>query len=255
MSWKIRVALCLLTLLLLFSVWLNVRLYHLGLSYYHDAEAVRLDPTSARHFQSLNAVQQPPESGQKRIVLVGDSRIEQWESLPSIEQTQWINRGRGGDTTAQVLLRLERDVLALNPHMVVLQVGINDLKGIGSFPHRKQEILEDCQANLERILNRLASEPVHVVVLTIFPVGPVPLARRPVWSDETLNAVETVNRWLRARQGARLTVVDCDPFFAVEGRMSAPYARDAFHLTAAGYETLNSKIGPILHPLLTGKGF
>lgn len=40
---------------------------------------------------------------------------------------EFVNRGVGGDRTAELLARVQEDVVQENPDMVVLQVGINDV--------------------------------------------------------------------------------------------------------------------------------
>jgi len=184
------------------------------------------------------------------VVFVGDSRIEQWEPPPAPDGCQVVNRGAGGETTTQVLLRLERDVVRLDPAVVVVQAGINDLKGIGVLPERAEEIITTCTQNLRTIVARLRERGVRVVVLTVLPVGPIDLARRPLWSDATLAGVSRVNDAIRGMKAPGITVVDCDPLMAVDGRMNPAYARDAFHLTRDGYQALNGTVTPVLETLL-----
>ena len=114
-----------------------------------------------------------------------------------------MNRGVGGETTEQVLLRLDRDVLAPRPGVVVVQVGVNDLRSLALFPGREAEIVGRCEANLRAIVGRLRERGAVVVVTTIFPVGRVELARRPIWSDATIDAIDRVNRSLRGARRAR----------------------------------------------------
>jgi lysophospholipase L1-like esterase len=232
------------------SVGLNVFLYRLGAHYYRDGEEVRLDPTSARVFTPLNSSLKSPEKGQRRVVFVGDSRIEQWASLPALAGCELVNRGRGGETTAQVALRLSRDVLDLKPNLVVIEVGVNDLKSIGVMPEREQQIIDNCRDNLRGMVSQLRERQIPVLLLTIFPVGPIDLARRPIWSDATLTAVAAVNEFIRQEAGSGVTVLDCDAFFARNGRMNPDFARDAFHLKPAGYEALNEAIQPVLEKML-----
>ena len=65
-----------------------------------------------------------------------------------------MNRGVFGQTTAQVLGRFDAHAAPLLPRVVVLQVGINDLKAIPLLPHRRDEIVADCKANLREIVRR-----------------------------------------------------------------------------------------------------
>ena len=234
------------------SAGLNLGLYRFAEAQYRALHRVRLDPTSARHFRSANAALPAPDPGDARIVFFGDSRIADWEPLPSVPGAQLVNRGRGGETTEQLLLRLERDVVALSPDVVVLQAGVNDLVAIGPLPQRAREIVERCHSNLEQIVARLEAADIRVVVMTILPAGAVPLQRRPVWSDQTRDAIELINDRLRStdRAGTGSVVVDCDAAVGGGRRMMPDYELDTLHLNALGYETLEALIEPILAGLV-----
>ena len=64
-----------------------------------------------------------------RIVFIGNSVIEGWGLLsPSFFKTNvFVNRGIGGQTTPQMLIRFKPDVVNLNPKAVVIMGGINDI--------------------------------------------------------------------------------------------------------------------------------
>jgi lysophospholipase L1-like esterase len=249
---KIKLLCVGLVVALLASLGLNAVLYRTGLAWYRDGVEVRLDPTREAQFRRANDDLKAPPAGSVRVVFVGDSRIEQWPTLPEPAGCQSVNRGSGGETTTQVALRLERDVLRLRPEVAVVQAGINDLKAAGVLPVPEEEIVANCERNLAAITSRLREGGVRVVLLTVLPVGSVELARRPVWSDATLAAVNRVNERLRGMSGPGVTVVDCDPAMAVNGRMNRAYARDAFHLTPAGYDALARVVTPALEDALAG---
>jgi len=62
------------------------------------------------------------------VVFFGDSRAYDWPAPSGLEGLEFVNRGIGNQTTAQVLGRFEAHIAPLHPQVVVLQVGINDLK-------------------------------------------------------------------------------------------------------------------------------
>jgi lysophospholipase L1-like esterase len=245
-----KVLLTFLAASLIASLALNAVLYRTGLAWYRDGLEVRLDPTRKAQFQRANESLAAPPEGVPRVVFVGDSRIEQWPTLPRPVGCQAVNRGSGGEATAQVAMRIGRDVLDLHPAVAVVQAGINNLKAVGVLPIPEEEVVAGCERNLRQIVSRLRRDGVRVVLLTILPVGPVEFARRPVWSNATLAAVDRVNATIRGMGGPGVTVVDCDPAMAVNGRMNPAYARDAFHLTPAGYEALSRVIAPALEAAL-----
>lgn len=68
-----------------------------------------------------------------------------------------VNKGVSGDTTAMGLARLERDVLALDPALVIVELGGNDF--LNKVP------LDECFANLDRIIARIQKEERAPVLL------------------------------------------------------------------------------------------
>jgi lysophospholipase L1-like esterase len=242
MRWVLGTAI----LVALASLALNVALFAYARARYRQEQDIRLDPTGAGRFGPKNDELSALVPGKRRVVLFGDSRIEGWVPPLSAEGVEVVNRGWWGETTGQAILRLDRDVIQLRPSTVVIEFGINDLKGIGLLPDREAEIVETCRRNLESIVGRLREKGIGVILLTIFPVGPVPLIRRPIWSDRTIVAVDRINREVRSLAGPGVEVVDCDGVLAEGGRMKAPFAADEFHLTPAAYEALDRLIKPRL---------
>lgn len=76
------------------------------------------------------------EQDRGAIVFLGDSITQGWHDNfdNSFPELRTANRGISGDTTRGVLIRLQEDVLALNPAAVVLLIGTNDLDEQGNTP-------------------------------------------------------------------------------------------------------------------------
>jgi len=248
---KLKLLFILLMIGFLGSIGLNVALYQFAQSAYRDAQSVRLDPTQERKFDALNQNLSTPKPSTMRIVYFGDSRLEQWKPLPEFPGVQSVNRGSGGETTAQGMLRLERDVIALRPHLVVIQYGVNDLKNIGALADRKVQIVENCGRNLRRMVERSREHGIQVVLTTIFPAGTVELARRPMWSDATYAAIDTVNADLKALAGEGVWVVNCDQALGANGRINPDFALDTLHLNPAGYKALDATLRPVIEDVLS----
>jgi len=238
-----------LTILLLASLAGNGVLTWMVREQYRGMVRVRLDPTSEAKFTPLNADLPPVPTTDKRVVFAGASRMEMWRNLPSVAGRQMVNRGQSHDTSTQLRLRLERDVVALKPDIVVLEIGVNDLKSIGALPDQERIIIDRLKVNRNAIIDRLTTAGIHVIVCTIFPFGDVTLARRPVWSDRTLVARDEINAEIRQLNHAGVTVFDADPIFAVDGRMKAEYQLDELHLNETGYQALNQALTPVIESI------
>ena len=70
-------------------------------------------------------------SGENRIVFMGNSITEGWKTFhPEFFLGKpYINRGISGQTTPQMLLRFRADVINLNPELVIILAGTNDIAG------------------------------------------------------------------------------------------------------------------------------
>ena len=83
-------------------------------------------------YQEDNAMLESPTSGQKRVVFFGSSSIDNWgrrfDSM-FFPGKPYINRGISGETTPQMVLRFQRDVVALKPAAIVFLGGTNDIAG------------------------------------------------------------------------------------------------------------------------------
>jgi lysophospholipase L1-like esterase len=184
----------------------------------------------------------------RRIVLFGDSRIVQWTGFPSEPGTEVVARGIAGETTAQMRLRFEADVLAADPDLVVMQMGINDLVAIGVLPARRAEIAEQTARNIDYFVDALGARGIRVVLLTIIPPADPPLWRKPFWSEAIAEEVRRLNgRWLSRSMPSWVSVVDTGALLQDgAGQWRRGVLSDTLHLTPVGYDHLNAKIVPLL---------
>jgi len=235
--------------ILLCSLVLNGVLFYAAKQFYTDFRMTTVFPTHELFYQSRNA--KLSEKQKKRVVLFGDSRIQQWKNLPQMEEFEFINRGIGGETTAQLRARFESDVLALLPDIVILQLGINDLVAIGLQTKREKAIVQQCRDNLNLFVEMLQAKAIEVILLTIIPPAQPILARLPVWSDHIPKRVAEINQeWLSLPATEKFHVVDTAQILKNEsGKWHDNVNQDTLHLTPTGYQYLNQAIIAILKTL------
>jgi len=145
------------------------------------------------------------------------------------------NRGISGDTTRGVLIRLEEDVLALNPAVVILLIGTNDLEE-GADP-------ETAAANLKLIIARLkAHDPrMPIILCEVFPSSAA--KKRPAPKITKLNQLYAA----AVKGDPQITVLDTWTLFANDQGDARPEEfPDLLHPNAIGY----AKWAAALHPLL-----
>ncbi|WP_341734403.1 GDSL-type esterase/lipase family protein [Microcoleus sp. EPA2] len=239
-----KIAIVALSFALLASAGLNVFLYQQGQKYYFLLNTTTLDPLGLNYY---------PNSTEKRhqpvIVFYGDSRAESWQPPNQIKNITIINRGIGGQTTAQVLGRFQQHVALLKPKIIVIQVGVNDLKAIPLFPGQKEAIIRNCQTNIGQIVQKSIDTGAKVVITTIFPLGTLPIERRPFWSDDVAIAINDVNDYIKVLARDRVIVFDSSQVLAnSQGIVDPKYSLDFLHINSEGYGALNKAIAGILVP-------
>ena len=171
------------------------------------------------------------------VVFLGDSITQGWGDglQAAFLGLKVANRGINGDTTRGVLLRLQDDVLALNPSAIVLLIGTNDLEE-GATPEMAAE-------NLKLILGQIkAHDPkVPVVLCQVFPSSAS--KNRPAEQIKATNAL-----YLAAVKGdPQVIPVDTWRLFAdPEGDARVAEFPDLLHPNVTGYLKWAAALRPIL---------
>lgn len=243
-SGKSRIILwCALSASLIANLALAITLRH----YYVALKVAAVEPTFVSTFSGRNA-RPALGDGQRLVVLFGDSRIAHWDPLPRVGSHVFVNRGVGGETTAQMLHRFEPDVLSLKPAVVLIQAGVNDLVAAALVPAAEARYQDNVVANVTRMVKQATSAGVRVILLSIVPPGSPPIWRRLVWSDRIpLLVTETNRRLVELHAPPLVRVIDTRKILQTpDGAWKPGVAHDALHLTPAGYAELNHAVGEIL---------
>lgn len=196
-------------------------------------------PVSATAFANLeryrksNSELGPPRAGEQRVVFMGNSITEGWARyFPAQFPGQpYVGRGISGQTTAQMLLRFRRDVVALQPAAVVILAGTNDIAG-----NTGPATLPMIQDNLAAMTELAQANGIRVVLCAVLPVFDYP------WKPglEPAPKILALNAWLRtyaAQRGA--TFVDLHTPMAVARQgLRAEYGSDGVHPNEAGYRVM-----------------
>jgi lysophospholipase L1-like esterase len=178
------------------------------------------------------------------IVFIGDSITEGWhDKRPGFFSRGRINRGIGGQTTPQMLLRMFSDVVNLKPKAVHIMAGTNDIAG--NTGPMTAAMSEDNFWAMSDIARRHGIEVL---------LAPVPPAISYPWRPEvqTRPRIAELNRWLERfahRTGA--TWIDYRRVLDDgAGAMRPGLADDGVHPNGAGYDAMATVIEPILRRLL-----
>ncbi|MEO5913631.1 MAG: GDSL-type esterase/lipase family protein [Luteolibacter sp.] len=176
------------------------------------------------------------------IVFVGDSLTENWRTVQAdFPKYKIANRGVGGDTSRGVLFRFQHDVLCLNPQMVFLCAGSNDLTAHGNP--------DDAVSNIEAILKMAVAfnDKMPVVISSVAPSSNPQAPLKP-GAREALNAglVELVKSYPNARL-FDLSAACMGP----DGQQDLSlYEKDQLHFGAKGYVVWKAGLEKLFADLL-----
>lgn len=232
-------ALC---LALAVSLFLNVRLFQQAKGYYVELNQARLDPLNLNQFagEPMTPAEQPI------VMFFGDSRAAAWPD-PPLATFRYVNRGIGGQTSAQVWLRYDAHVRPQPPTILILQVGINDLKTIPLFPQNRQAVVDSTINNIKAIVAAATEQGSTVILTTIFPTGKVPLERQIFWSDDIAAAIQEVNQAIQAMAASNVIIFDSYSLLLDEtSATQTAFYQDTLHLNDPGYTHLNTALTPLL---------
>jgi acyl-CoA thioesterase I len=196
----------------------------------HDQMLLTDFPWLAR-FRDEDAKLGPPAPGQNRVVFMGDSITAGWHLDQSFPGKGYVNRGISGQTTPQMLLRFRQDAIALQPRVVVILAGTNDIAG-NTGPETPSQI-ED---NLASMADLAHANGIGVVLCSILPAFDYP------WQPGLTPApkIDELNRWIKRYAGDKGYVYVDYHSAMKDARDGLPptLSHDGVHPLPAGYAVM-----------------
>jgi acyl-CoA thioesterase I len=169
------------------------------------------------------------------VVFFGDSITDKWKLEESFPGKPYINRGISGQTTPQMLVRFRQDVIQLQPRVVVILAGTNDIAGnTGAMS------LEDIEANYSTMAELAGVHNIRMIFSSILPVHNYTPRSQELFAQRSPDKILQLNRWLRQYCVAN-GLVYLDYFRALlddKGLLQRELAEDGLHPNAAGYKIM-----------------
>ena len=198
-------------------------------------------PNLARYHEA-NVSLSAPAKDEQRVVFMGDSITDMW-ALPRFggffPGKPYVDRGISGQTTPQMLVRFREDVIALQPKVVLILAGTNDLAG-----NTGPITLEETEANLASMSELARANGIRVVLASVLPVSnyghdakgePLDMrTRRPPEKILELNA--WIKKYAQEKGDTYL-----DYFSATvddQGLLKKDLSDDGLHPNGAGYAVM-----------------
>jgi acyl-CoA thioesterase I len=175
-----------------------------------------------------------PAPGEDRVVFMGDSITEGWHfdgpdgSFPG---KPYINRGISGQTSPQMLVRFRQDVIELQPKVVVILAGTNDIAG-----NTGPMTLDQTEDNIASMADLTTANHIRVVLCSVLPAFDFG------WHPglEPAPKIVALNTWIKAYAAER-GYVYVDYHSAMKDQrdgLPATLSKDGVHPLPAGYAVM-----------------
>jgi lysophospholipase L1-like esterase len=184
-------------------------------------------------YETQNNQLPPKQSGEKRIVLMGDSITEFWSQIQPdfFANTSYINRGISGQTTPQMLIRFRPDVLNLHPDVVVILAGVNDIAG-NTGPTTNDAIF----GNINSMVELAKANAIEVILCSVLP------ANNFYWrpNEKAAETIIQLNQLIQSYAKEHdIPYVDYHSAMAdAKNGLPKEFSEDSVHPNLKGYQTM-----------------
>ena len=209
-------------------------------------ENKNLDWPNLSRYQDENRSVGLLEKGKQRVVFMGDSITEEWSNLypDYFDMKGYINRGIGGQTTPQMLIRFKPDVIDLEPDIVVILAGTNDIAG-NTGPSNVKMITD----NIFSMAELARAHQIKVVLSSILPVFEYEWAKEIKDVPATIDSVNDELKKYVNDYG--LVYLDYFSSMVDERKgLNKDYTYDGVHPNQDGYILMSSLAEKVLSRLL-----
>lgn len=196
------------------------------------AALLRDDFGELSRYRDANAGLKAPAAGERRVVFFGDSITDIWPIAKYFPGKPYVNRGIGGQTTPQMLVRFRDDVINLKPAAVVILAGTNDIAG-----NTGAMTLEEIEGNYASMAELAQANGIRVVMSSVLPIHNYTPKSELFFAQRSPEKIVLLNRWMRDYCASKGCVyLDYfSPMVDPAGLLKKELAEDGLHPNPDGY--------------------
>lgn len=192
-----------------------------------------IDWANFKRYEADNNKVEPPIKKETRVVFMGNSIFEGWIRLRPefFSGKPYFDRGISGQTTPQMLLRMYDDVIALQPQIMVLKAGINDIAQ-NNAPYDPAHTLD----NIKAMAQLARFNKIKVILCSVLPAADFKWRPGLAPADKVIALNEAIKKFATENKFYYL-----DLYSAVvddNKGMKKEYASDGVHPTVEGYKVM-----------------
>jgi len=197
-------------------------------------------PALAR-YRDDNKKVAPPAKNEQRVVFMGDSITDSWDSPINggfFPGKPYFDRGISGQTTPQMLIRFRPDVIDLKPKVVVILAGTNDIAG-----NTGPTTLEAIEENLTSMAELATANGIRVVLASLLPVSDYEVRNgKPIIQTvhRPPDQILALNKWMKEYAAVHHHTY-LDYFSAMvddKGFLKDELSNDGLHPNVKGYAVM-----------------
>ncbi|AZB35499.1 SGNH/GDSL hydrolase family protein [Chryseobacterium bernardetii] len=183
------------------------------------------------------------------VVFMGNSITEGWvKTHPEFfSENNYTGRGISGQTTSQMLLRFQSDVIALKPKLVVINAGTNDIaQNTGIYDP------DFTFNNIKAMADIAQNNGIKVIIASVLPAAAFPWRKE---ITEVSQKVDALNNRLKQYAGSnKFIFVDYNMAMRdAKGGMREGLSKDGIHPVPAGYAIMEPMIKNAINKTLGKK--
>jgi alpha-L-fucosidase len=185
-------------------------------------------------YRKANAALKAPSKKENRVVFMGNSITQNWTRDHGIffeANPSYVNRGISGQTSAQMLLRFRPDVIELNPKVVIISAGTNDIA-----ENRGPISIKRIAGNIFSMVELAKKHKIKVVLASVLP------ATSYSWSPsiEPADKIIELNKLLRnyAKKNRVVYLDYYTPMVNKNKGLIEKLGRDTVHPNVSGYDIM-----------------
>ncbi len=209
-------------------------------------KSIAQDWANFAKYETENALIPSKKAGNKRVILMGDSITEFWLKIHPefFEGKPYLDRGISGQTTPQMLIRFRPDVINLNPEVVVILAGVNDIAG-NTGPTTNEKIL----GNIISMVELAKANKIKVILCSVLPAAN--FNWRP--NDKAAETIVQLNELIHAYANQHhIMYVDYHSAMADEiNGLPKEFSEDGVHPNLKGYQTMEPLLEQAIQKVLS----
>lgn len=172
-----------------------------------------------------------PRQNEKRVVFFGSSSVDGWNLPKDFPTIPFLNRGIGGETSRQMVMRFQQDVLNVKPSAAIIFLG-----SCNDFWEAHKMSTADTKSNIIDMARLADRQGIKLAFGAISPVNDY-LPGKDYVSSHPVQKVRELNQWIQDFcQKNKYAFID---FYSAvadsNGKLTSEFTDDGMHCNSTGY--------------------